>query len=382
MLMHSWRRQLLLDVFKNVDWFNFLFIKECPTQKKWHLSGNEIKSFLKRSELIKFSSAGTDRFYFPVYWNIRLYNKAVDMNGSSFLVLKTKKSYFPHNFSNLWKWKEDCLLFLSKYWVSVFWVFSRKSELLRLSDLCLLQLRFMGNVDVDRVSSLFRDALVSFMSRRNSPLTTQMFTDLFTRFPVSPDARLLLETRLFVRQGAVNIYRNHFCASCPGFMCEPVGHGCAAHLVCSSRSSTGKTETGSKNKRVKWITVSSWVRPVKALELFYQMAFSFSTIIFSICCVVNKSLRNLLSDSVTQLGTHTSLKPADTSYKSESILCFVFHSCNFLWCVFTPSTVFSVCSLISLMNVYSFNGSLNWFCSKILLPGNIFRLTKRSKRLA
>ncbi|XP_072230408.1 myb-binding protein 1A-like protein [Leuresthes tenuis] len=45
-------------------------------------------------------------------------------------------------------------------------------------------LKFMGNVDVDRVSSIFRDALNSFMSRRKSPLTTQMFTDLFTRFPV------------------------------------------------------------------------------------------------------------------------------------------------------------------------------------------------------
>ncbi|XP_037543758.1 myb-binding protein 1A-like protein [Nematolebias whitei] len=45
-------------------------------------------------------------------------------------------------------------------------------------------LRFMGNVDVDRVSGLFRDALNSFMSRRKSPLTTQMFTDLFSRFPV------------------------------------------------------------------------------------------------------------------------------------------------------------------------------------------------------
>ncbi|XP_015239101.1 PREDICTED: myb-binding protein 1A [Cyprinodon variegatus] len=44
--------------------------------------------------------------------------------------------------------------------------------------------KFMGNVDVDRVSSLFREALVSFMSRRKSPLTSQMFSDLFTRFPV------------------------------------------------------------------------------------------------------------------------------------------------------------------------------------------------------
>uniref|UniRef100_A0A3B3TPB3 MYB binding protein (P160) 1a n=1 Tax=Poecilia latipinna TaxID=48699 RepID=A0A3B3TPB3_9TELE len=43
---------------------------------------------------------------------------------------------------------------------------------------------FMGSVDVDRVSNLFREALISFMSRRKSPLTSQMFTDLFTRFPV------------------------------------------------------------------------------------------------------------------------------------------------------------------------------------------------------
>ncbi|XP_070773247.1 myb-binding protein 1A-like protein [Enoplosus armatus] len=45
-------------------------------------------------------------------------------------------------------------------------------------------LRFMGNVDVDRVSTIFREALSSFMSKRKSPLTAQMFTDLFNRFPV------------------------------------------------------------------------------------------------------------------------------------------------------------------------------------------------------
>ncbi|XP_022050041.2 myb-binding protein 1A-like protein [Acanthochromis polyacanthus] len=45
-------------------------------------------------------------------------------------------------------------------------------------------IEFMGNVDVDRVSAVFRDALSSFMSRRKSPLTAQMFTDLFSRFPV------------------------------------------------------------------------------------------------------------------------------------------------------------------------------------------------------
>ncbi|XP_028323293.1 myb-binding protein 1A-like protein [Gouania willdenowi] len=44
--------------------------------------------------------------------------------------------------------------------------------------------KFMGCVDVDRVSAVFRDALSSFLSRRKSPLSAQMFTDLFTRFPV------------------------------------------------------------------------------------------------------------------------------------------------------------------------------------------------------
>ncbi|XP_032432266.1 myb-binding protein 1A-like protein isoform X2 [Xiphophorus hellerii] len=65
--------------------------------------------------------------------------------------------------------------------------------------------KFMGNVDVDRVSSLFREALISFMSRRKSPLTSQMFTDLFTRFPV--------------------------------FLCEPPGYGCAAHHIRSPGTS-------------------------------------------------------------------------------------------------------------------------------------------------
>uniref|UniRef100_A0A7N8YH18 MYB binding protein (P160) 1a n=1 Tax=Mastacembelus armatus TaxID=205130 RepID=A0A7N8YH18_9TELE len=44
--------------------------------------------------------------------------------------------------------------------------------------------KFMGNVDVDRVSAIFRESLTTFMNRRKSPLTTQMFTDLFVRFPV------------------------------------------------------------------------------------------------------------------------------------------------------------------------------------------------------
>ncbi|XP_053297734.1 myb-binding protein 1A-like protein [Pleuronectes platessa] len=46
------------------------------------------------------------------------------------------------------------------------------------------ELRFMGNLDADRVSAVFREALTSFMGRRKSPLTAQMFTDLFNRFPV------------------------------------------------------------------------------------------------------------------------------------------------------------------------------------------------------
>lgn len=47
----------------------------------------------------------------------------------------------------------------------------------------------MGAVDVARVSSVFKEALSSFMSRRKSALTTQMFTDLFNRFPVSAAGR-------------------------------------------------------------------------------------------------------------------------------------------------------------------------------------------------
>ncbi|CDQ73702.1 unnamed protein product [Oncorhynchus mykiss] len=47
-----------------------------------------------------------------------------------------------------------------------------------------LLLRFMGNVDVERVSAIFKGALCSFMTRRKSPLSGLMFVDLFTRFPV------------------------------------------------------------------------------------------------------------------------------------------------------------------------------------------------------
>ncbi|XP_051748916.1 myb-binding protein 1A-like protein [Ctenopharyngodon idella] len=44
--------------------------------------------------------------------------------------------------------------------------------------------KLMGKVDVERVTTCFRDALTSFMTRRKSPLTGAMFIDLFSRFPV------------------------------------------------------------------------------------------------------------------------------------------------------------------------------------------------------
>lgn len=55
----------------------------------------------------------------------------------------------------------------------------------------------MGAVDVARVASIFREALSSFMSRRKSALTTQMFIDLFNRFPVRAAGRgkVALETK-------------------------------------------------------------------------------------------------------------------------------------------------------------------------------------------
>ncbi|KAL2091721.1 hypothetical protein ACEWY4_011519 [Coilia grayii] len=42
----------------------------------------------------------------------------------------------------------------------------------------------MGNLDVERVTGLFREALVSFMTRRKSSLTGAMFIDLFNRLPI------------------------------------------------------------------------------------------------------------------------------------------------------------------------------------------------------
>ncbi|XP_073695834.1 myb-binding protein 1A-like protein [Garra rufa] len=46
------------------------------------------------------------------------------------------------------------------------------------------ELRIMGKVDVERVTTCFRDALKSFMTKRKSPLTGVMFIELFSRFPV------------------------------------------------------------------------------------------------------------------------------------------------------------------------------------------------------
>ncbi|XP_016363395.1 myb-binding protein 1A-like protein [Sinocyclocheilus anshuiensis] len=46
------------------------------------------------------------------------------------------------------------------------------------------ELRLMGKVDVERVTTCFRNALTSFLTKRKSPLTGAMFIDLFSRFPV------------------------------------------------------------------------------------------------------------------------------------------------------------------------------------------------------
>ncbi|KAL1273708.1 hypothetical protein QQF64_026522 [Cirrhinus molitorella] len=46
------------------------------------------------------------------------------------------------------------------------------------------ELTIMGKVDVERVTTCFKKALTSFMTKRNTPLTGAMFIDLFSRFPV------------------------------------------------------------------------------------------------------------------------------------------------------------------------------------------------------
>ncbi|XP_073521286.1 myb-binding protein 1A [Phyllobates terribilis] len=41
----------------------------------------------------------------------------------------------------------------------------------------------LGYLDLERVTSLYKEALQGFMTKRNSPLTSAMFVDLFSRFP-------------------------------------------------------------------------------------------------------------------------------------------------------------------------------------------------------
>lgn len=103
----------------------------------------------------------------------------------------------------------------------------------------------MGHVDVERVTRVFREALVSFLSRRKSPLTSQMFTDLFNRFPVSPHS-----SNLNPGQAAAV---TDGCGSCPGFVCGPVGYSCAAHHIWSKRPSAGKSHHFSQRNERKWI---------------------------------------------------------------------------------------------------------------------------------
>lgn len=105
------------------------------------------------------------------------------------------------------------------------------------SPVCV-QLRFMGAVDVARVSSVFKEALSSFMSRRKSALTTQMFTDLFNRFPVSAAGRgggwgVAVET--VSPRTAFHFFFFFFSKSSQGFVREPFGcHGGVNNLWVSS----------------------------------------------------------------------------------------------------------------------------------------------------
>ncbi|XP_069470834.1 myb-binding protein 1A [Ambystoma mexicanum] len=46
------------------------------------------------------------------------------------------------------------------------------------------QMSSLGNLDLPRVASVYREALTGFMSRRKSALTGAMFIDLFHRFPI------------------------------------------------------------------------------------------------------------------------------------------------------------------------------------------------------
>ncbi|XP_028851730.1 myb-binding protein 1A-like protein isoform X2 [Denticeps clupeoides] len=69
----------------------------------------------------------------------------------------------------------------------------------------------MGNVDVERVTARYTDALVSFMTRRNSPLTGAMFMDLFSRFPTL--CKNLLDTAVeYITGGAREHQQGQACA--------------------------------------------------------------------------------------------------------------------------------------------------------------------------
>uniref|UniRef100_A0A665XBK2 MYB binding protein (P160) 1a n=1 Tax=Echeneis naucrates TaxID=173247 RepID=A0A665XBK2_ECHNA len=118
-----------------------------------------------------------------------------------------------------------------------------KTQKLSDSSVCLYYFRynllFMGNVDVDRVSTIFREALTSFMSRRKSPLTAQMFTDLFCRFPVSTEMRLSQKTKVSSEHADRRSLIQLVCYF-SGFVCESAGYNCAAHHIRGQRTSAGK----------------------------------------------------------------------------------------------------------------------------------------------
>lgn len=98
-------------------------------------------------------------------------------------------------------------------------------------------MKFTGDMDVDRISALFREALNSFMGRRKSPLSAQMFLDLFGRFPVSENTRLVQVNG----ETTSSLTKTNACCVCfPDFMCEPVGHSSAAHHNWSQSASTGR----------------------------------------------------------------------------------------------------------------------------------------------
>uniref|UniRef100_A0A8B9ENQ5 MYB binding protein 1a n=1 Tax=Anser cygnoides TaxID=8845 RepID=A0A8B9ENQ5_ANSCY len=63
-----------------------------------------------------------------------------------------------------------------------------------LSGHCLSRLPVLstGCLDVERVTAIYQQALTQFLTKRNSALTSSMFLDLFTRFPVSVAVCLLV----------------------------------------------------------------------------------------------------------------------------------------------------------------------------------------------